>query len=75
MGKNRRRRGVYCSIFFDDWFASSARCELSPAGRAAYMELLLLQGYYGQRGNDGIPSCIAGSDKKIASAIGFTPDE
>ena len=71
----RKRRGIYASIFFDDWFGSSARRELSPAGRAAYLELLLLQGYYGQQGKDGIPPSIAGTDEKIASAIGFTPGE
>ena len=71
----KRRRGIYACIFFDAWFGSSARRELSPAGRAAYWELLLLQGYYGQQGHDGIPSGVVDTDEKIASATGFTLQE
>lgn len=68
----RRRRGIYACIFISDWLGSTARRELSPAGRAAYWDLLLIQADYGQKGKTCIPAAVVGTDAKIAASIGFT---
>lgn len=63
------------SLFMNDWWGSTARKMLSPAGRAAYWELLMTQYSMGSIGRSIIPSIIAASDETLAKNIGFTVDE
>lgn len=63
------------SLFMNDWWGSTARKMLSPAGRAAYWELLMTQYSMGSMGLSIIPCTIAACDETIAKNIGFTLDE
>lgn len=67
-------------LWLDDWWGSTARKILSPAGRAAYLELLMAQysmggSRIGSRTVSRIPSRIAADDEQIAKLIGFTIKE
>lgn len=62
-------------MFLDDWWGSTARKLLSPAGRQAYLELLWFQYSMGSRQASRIPSRIAADDEAVAKHIGFTLSE
>lgn len=61
--------------FLDDWWGSTARKMLSPAGRQAYQELCWLQYSMGNKRVNEIPNEIATDDRAIARAIAFDLDE